>query len=271
MKIAVLGSGPSGLLAAEAASIAGHDVTIFSKSRKPSVITGAQYIHEAIPCVTNNNPDGNVIFHKVGTAEGYAKKVYGRIDAPTSWSIFPEGSRPMWSMAKIYDKLHHKWSEKINTRDIDSEWLNYLENKRDMFPLVISSIPAPIICKIDYHIFPKVDVVFETHNFVNEQLGENYIYYSGSESDDWYRSSMIGGHGWFEYGIGNAPVVNFIDGKPRQLRNGIKPLDTDCDCRKRMIRVGRWGEWKKARLVHHSYRKVFDALEVTEKPLRVPN
>jgi hypothetical protein len=186
MRIAVLGSGPAGLLAAQACATSGHEVTVFSKNREPSRITGAQYIHEPIPGLTADQPDGAVVFHKIGTAECYAKKVYGRFDAPTSWSIFPEGPRPMWSMSKVYDKLFQEWYEKINTVDIDSEWLDYLEKRRDMFALAISSIPCNIICQNPEHEFP-------------------------------------------------------------------------------------FGEWRKARLVHHAYFKALDALEVTAKPLHVPS
>jgi hypothetical protein len=267
MRIAVLGCGPSGLLAAHACEKSGHDVTIFSKAREPSPLTGAQYIHEPIPGLTTKQPDGVVMFHKVGTAEGYANKVYGRMDAPTSWSIFPEGQLPMWSMKKVYEKLFREWHDRINTRDIDKEWLDYLENKRDMFALVVSSIPCPIICERD-HDFPSVTVTFEPHDHKDPNLGEHYIIYSGSETDPWYRSSRVGGLGWYEYGGEyDQPLAG---GGVRKLRTGTKPLDTDCDCRPRMIRVGRFGQWRKGVLVHHSFGKMMDALEVTAKVLRVP-
>jgi hypothetical protein len=270
VRIAVLGSGPAGLLAAHACEANGHEVHIFTKSREPSVITGAQYIHEPIPGLTGE-PDGLVTFHKVGTAEGYAQKVYGSPYAPTSWGIFPEGDRKMWSMANAYYRLHERWAEKMDIVEIDREWLDYLEGKRDMFPLVVSGIPAPIICTNASHQFPRVNVKFESHNHKDPNLGEHYIYYSGDPMDPWYRSSHVGGLGWYEYGATAdiRPFLGRADGQ-REVRDGIKPLDTTCDCRKRMIRVGRFGEWRKAVLVHHAFFKTLDALEVTSKPLRVP-
>jgi hypothetical protein len=270
MRIAVLGCGPSGLLAAHACEASGHEVTVFSKAREPSPLAGSQYIHEPLPGLTGEKPDGAVVFHKVGTAEGYAEKVYGDRFAPTSWMIFPTGPRPMWSMSKVYQKLFQDWYEKINTVTIDAEWLDYLEQRRDMFALVISAIPCPVICRNPDHNFPFVKVMFEEHDHKDPNLGEHYIYYSGSESDRWYRSSHVGGLGWYEYGETANILSHYANGEPRVLRDGIKPLDTDCDCRPRIIRVGRFGEWRKARLVHHSYFKALDALEVTAKPLHVP-
>lgn len=270
MRIAVLGCGPAGLLAAHACERSGHEVTVFSRDRQPSSLSGAQYIHEPIPGLTTEQPDGAVIFHKVGTAEGYAKKVYGRLDAPTSWSIFPEGPRPMWSMSKVYEKLFRDWYEKIMAQEIDAKWLDYLEERRDMFALVISAIPCPVICQKPEHKFPKVNVVFEEHDHKDPNLGDNYIYYSGSESDPWYRSSHVGGLGWYEYGEAVELSAHYRDESPRVLRTGIKPLNTDCNCRPRMIRVGRFGEWRKGRLVHHSFFKTLDALEITSKALHVP-
>jgi hypothetical protein len=271
MRIAVLGSGPAGLLAAHACSASGHDVTIFTKNRDPSPITGAQYIHEPIPGLTNDLPDGVVQFHKVGTAEGYANKVYGDPFAPTSWDLFPVGIRKMWSMKAVYDRLFNEWYENMNTVDIDGEWLDYLEDKRDMFALVISAIPCPIICKArNQHEFPSVEVVFEDHDHKDANLGEHYIYYSGSETDPWYRSSHVGGQGWYEYGQKARVDPRSLGRRERNLRKGIKPLNTTCNCRKRMIRVGRFGTWTKGVLVHHAYFKALDALEVTSKPLHIP-
>lgn len=274
MRIAVLGSGPAALLAAHASEAAGHDVTIFTKSRKPSPITGAQYIHEPIPGLTGEEPDGIVRFHKIGTREGYANKVYGDPFAHTSWEIFPVGFRPMWSMKKVYDRLHNEWVERMNTVDIDCTWLDYLEDKRDMFALVISGIPCPVICRDPSHEFPSVEVLFEDHDHKDSNLGEHYIYYSGSESDPWYRSSHVGGQGWFEYGIVEGDKLlagaTVNPAQERHLRTGYKPLNTDCNCRRRMIRVGRFGTWTKGVLVHHAYFKTLDALEVTSKPLHIP-
>lgn len=274
MRIAVLGSGPAGLLAAHACEASGHDVTIFTKNREPSPITGAQYIHEQIPGLTNKEPDGVVQFHKIGTAEGYANKVYGDPFAPTSWDIFPVGTRKMWSMKVVYDRLFGEWYERMNSVEIDEDWLDYLENKRDMFALVISGIPCTVICKNSLHKFPSVNVVFEDHDHKDSNFGDHYIYYSGSESDPWYRSSHVGGLGWYEYGEKASRVLRIekaLGGRERNLREGIKPLNTDCDCRSRMIRVGRFGTWTKGVLVHHAFFKTLDALEVTRKPLHIPN
>lgn len=256
MKIAVLGSGPSGLLAAEACSIMGHDVQIFTKTHKPSPMGGSQYIHTDIQGVTPADPDGSVVFHKAGYAEGYAHKVYGSPDAPTSWDIFPTGSYPCWNLSRVYERLHRRWLDKISIVDIDRRWLDDFESI-DMFGLTMSAIPANVLCTNPMHKFPYAEVGFEPHNHADRALGDNYIYYSGDERDPWYRSSYIFGRGFWEYGINSLPTD-----RKRDIFLGIKPLDTDCDCRPRIVRVGRFGEWKKGKLVHHAFQKSMDALEV---------
>ncbi|HEY7420289.1 MAG TPA: hypothetical protein VH593_34240, partial [Ktedonobacteraceae bacterium] len=83
IRAVVLGCGPAGLLAAHACSLNGADVRIFSLKR-PSYISGAQYLHQAIPGLSGA-PDGDIMITKVGTREGYAKKVYGNANKATSW------------------------------------------------------------------------------------------------------------------------------------------------------------------------------------------
>src|SRR5262245_15995908 len=92
IRVVVLGCGPAGLLAAHAASLYGCDVRILS-IRQPSIISGAQFLHEHIPGVTGDI-DGHVLFMKAGTAGGYAKKVYGNSRIPTSWDLWEPESRP---------------------------------------------------------------------------------------------------------------------------------------------------------------------------------
>lgn len=258
MKIAVLGSGPSGILAAEACRQMEHDVDIFSKTRKPSPMNGSQYIHESLPGITPFEPSGEVTFHKIGDARGYASKVYGSPDAPTSWDIFPTGSFPCWNLAHIYKRLHKRYVDDLLEVDIDGQWIDDLLRVR-MYDLIISAIPAKVLCKNPLHRFPYVDVIFESHEHQDSNLGQHYIYYNGLAEDPWYRSSFIFGRGFWEYGAHNLPFAF-------KLRNGayfgIKPLDTDCDCRPNIVRVGRFGEWKKGVLVHDAFRKTIDALEV---------
>lgn len=256
MKVAVLGSGPSGLLAAEACRQMGHEVMIFSRTKQPSPMGGSQYIHTAIPGITPTDPDGSVVFHKVGHAECYANKVYGDPNAPTSWDIFPTGSYPCWNLARVYESLHKLWVNHISVVDIDASWLGDYD-RVDFFDLTFSAIPAKVLCTNPTHQFPFVEVAFESHRHVDSSLGDNYIYYSGDDKDSWYRSSHIFGRGFWEYGINSIPRDRL-----RDMFTGIKPLDTDCDCRPKLVRVGRFGEWKKGKLVHHAFQKTMDALEV---------
>jgi hypothetical protein len=258
MKVLIFGCGPAGLLAAEAVKMSGHEAVILSQSYQPSPIGGAQYLHEHIEGVTSSEPDGLVHFHKVGTGQGYAKKVYGNKLAPTSWSIFPEGEFPCWNLASLYSRLHKDWMDSVSIVHINKVWLDAFEEEfANQFDLTISTIPASVLCTNPEHTFPAVKVAFEATKYADRNLGDNFIYYSGDPNDPWYRWSNIFGQGWKEYALNDVP-----QDRPRVVFEGVKPLNTDCDCRPRIVRAGRFGEWKKGRLVHHAYFKTLDALEI---------
>jgi hypothetical protein len=261
MNVVVLGCGPAGLLAAEAAQQRGHKVSIFSQSAEPSPMGGSQYIHEPIDGVTSPDPDGVINFHKLGTGQEYAEKVYGDKFAPTSWSVFPEGEFPCWNMARAYSMLFDKWKDRIHIAIANSRWLDRLESSNLISGgVVISTIPAKVLCTNPDHKFPFVEVAFESNNQVGDKnLGRNFIFYNGNPADSWYRCSYIFGRGWLEYNI------NMIPEGERNIIKGIKPVNTDCDCRPKIVRAGRFGEWKKGRLVHHAYSKTADVLEFLDE------
>src|SRR5215470_19138644 len=97
MKVAVLGCGPAGLMAAYACTVEGLTPHIYSKPNK-SIIIGAQYLHLPIPNITLPEPEVEIKYVKVGTPEGYARKVYGNEAAPTSWDRFSEGLHKGWGL-----------------------------------------------------------------------------------------------------------------------------------------------------------------------------
>ena len=77
MRVAVLGSGPAGLLAAHACVQQGVEPKIYSLKEK-SLMFGAMYLHEPIPDLNDpDRPDHDIMIVKEGTREGYAKNVYG--------------------------------------------------------------------------------------------------------------------------------------------------------------------------------------------------
>lgn len=244
--IAIFGCGPAGLLAAHACAEFGVDFNIYSIKRK-SPISGAQYIHMAIPGIHSpQEPDGHVIFSKVGTKGGYAKKVYGNMDAECSWDKFQEGLQPAWSMEKTYDALWDMYAEKIEHISITPSFVQQMTAVED---LVVNTIPMYMLCMRKEHHFAHTTVWIKTGSLGFAGLGPNTIIYNGLAQDDWYRASNLWGHESVEYGSRHPQAIH-----------GHKPLGNNCNCHPDMLRVGRFGKWQKGVLAHEAYFDTYQAL-----------
>lgn len=246
--IVVFGCGPAGLLAAQAASTTGQDVHIISL-KKPSIMRGAMYVHKEIPDITYE-PNGVLKYVKVGTKEGYAKKVYGDPEAPCSWDRY-EGEYTFWSMPAVYEVLWQKWEEKIYDQRVNAKVFRELRLTPQV-QLIINSVPLQQLCRHpDLYQWESERVYITDHSIVNEDT----ILYNGLEGDPWYRSSTICGHRSTEYPADQAPDA---------LEHGFfvtKPLRTTCDIPRayqHVLCVGRYGKWAKDELVHDAY---YDTLQ----------
>lgn len=245
-KLAILGSGPAGLLTAHAAERAGRSFDIISIPRK-SLLPGAMYIHEPIPGVTSTVPDGRVRFIKSGDRAGYAHKVYGSPDAPCSWDKFPEGDRDAWSMAKAYDKVWNMYAHEITDTWVGVEVLDVI---LDAYESVVSTIPAPSLCrKPDEHEFPAADIY--VLDMAARSVAENVIWYNGEPNCHWYRSSNVFG---YECTESTTPMPGSSEGR--------KPIKTNCDCNPTVLRLGRYGEWNKGILAHHVFQKALGRFQI---------
>lgn len=252
MKVAVLGCGPAGLMAAWAARENGADVKIFSPGRK-SFISGAQYLHDEIPGI--DLIPFTLEYKKYGSPDGYAEKLYGNAAAPCSWRDYPSGQHTAYPLGIAYDAV---WAALDPSCFIDvtitpTHIAGLLTNN----DLVVSTIPRPTLCMNKAHWFkerrvfitpkpPKVDDDGDDWN-----ISENKIIYNGWTSDPWYRASNIMGNVFTEYATEQPGMTRVI-----------KPLDTNCNCWEGAVQyVGRYGKWKKGVLVHNAYYEVDYALQ----------
>lgn len=253
MRVVILGCGPAGLLSAYACEQLGHKVVIISKKAK-SQIPGAVFLHESIPGLTATEPDGMVEFHKYGTQQGYARKVYGSVTAKCSWSLFDEGDHPAWSMFSLYDRLWERFESSIISGVVAPDDMSFFANE---FDLAISTIPAMSICENPDHTFESQGIyVINKSAYPNLY---NDIVYNGSNVDSWYRTSNIFGEESTESTIPYS--YEFAHSLGGIIFKGYKPTQTDCNCHPKIHRVGRFGRWEKGILVHHAYNQTVRLLE----------
>jgi hypothetical protein len=215
-------------------------------------MAGTQYLHEPIPGLTENEPDGTVVYVKRGTEQGYAQKVYGSPDAHVSWSKFHEGEHEVWHMGQAYGQLWDIFEDSIKDYEIGAGTIDSL---LAAYPLVISSIPAPKICKSLRQSF-RNQTIWVTDKMPSDvEIRDNLIVYNGRMEEHWYRASRIFGKDAIET---TKPMAD------SGWMYGHKPIETDCDCHDsvRFHRVGRFGCWKKGVLSHHAF---WDTVKILDK------
>lgn len=258
-RVAIFGIGPSGMVAAWAALRAGYGVTFFSETNEKSTLYGCQYLHAPIPGILTTKVEQTRVQYRLnGTAEEYRRKVYG-----DNWqgSVSPEdlaGEHDAWDIRATYDALcghimQHK-NVKIAPAKINHDWLTSCRSALGKYAHVISTIPAIALCEQPCMHPSQSGHYFQSHSIkaIGAPAYANYepdlITCSGLSMDlePWYRRATVFGHTTIEY--------------PRQYRasNVVsvrKPLVSDCDCHPEIIRMGRYGEWKKGVLVHQVYDK----------------
>lgn len=278
--VAILGCGPAGLFATRAVEEAGHTPFIYSLRIK-SEMFGAMYLHRSIPGLTVPEDWFTIDVIKTGTREGYAYNVYGDKDHDCSWDHIKSGTNDAWDLKAVYDRAWDKWYPEILDKYVSTGLLIQLLKS---FPLVISSIPAPHLC-LGGHNFdaqPIWVVHGEGRHLIEGVNDDDMMYYNGVPWDGsfaaiyegyterrsppdkymighpWYRFSQINRYQAWEHSRDPGPAVGVEWFK---TSHGQKPISTNCDCwvKDGLLRVGRFGTWKKGVLTHHAYEQALEA------------
>lgn len=252
MRVAVLGCGPAGLMAAHAAVLEGHEVDVISKRRK-SEMFGAQYLHEQIPGIPEVR-SGIVMYDLVGgTNEEYRAKVYGHEYAgPVSTEQFGQ-PHDAWDIRATYDALWMLHWERIKPGIWDARNTHvFTEAIVTGYDMVINSMPRPVLCyDKTSHKFPAQKVwavgdAPERGQFVPFRVEDMRAVCNASPDVGWYRASNIFGYGTVEWAREKRPPVTGV-------AEVLKPLANDCTCWPTIKHVGRYGTWQKGVLSHTAF------------------
>lgn len=259
MNILVLGCGPAGLMAVHAAARAGHDIKVVSKKRKSDMF-GAQYLHREIPGIDCG--ERQLINYQLrGTVEGYRNKVYGPGYKGTVSPEELEETHYGWDIRAAYDQLWDMYSDFIIDWEVTAEQL-LPEGQLGVLgcDYIISSLPAHLICKT--WVKESTEHFFEGRQIwatgdapeigVQDPIRAappNTVVCNGETSVGWYRSANVFGRSTTEWPGKRKPPVEGV-------AQVVKPLQTNCDCFPDIMRVGRFGRWKKGVLSHEAFYQV---------------
>lgn len=261
-KVAILGAGPAGLAAAHAAYLAGAWVHIFSRGEK-SRLYGCQYLHAPLPEISVEKR--TVSYELWGTADEYREKVYGDAwDGKVSPSDL-EGAHTAWDLRAAYDQLWdlyvgERGRAAFTAKEINPRTMFSSDIMGTFFTHYISTIPAPALCAAKPgHTFYGQEIwavgdAADQGQIAPVTVPADTIICAGGENPSWYRCSNVFGAATVEWPGQTKPPIPYA-------ARVTKPLYTDCDCFPDVIRMGRYGAWKKDQLTHHVFEQVTELLK----------
>lgn len=249
MKVAILGCGPAGLMAAHAAHIDGHVPVIYSR-KVESKMFGAMYLHKAIELINDPEPDFYLDVWKYGDGDGYRHKVYGHCDHPVSFDNYEVGKVAGWDLRVTYQMLWDVYSTFIEDVELGTSELAdiYFEHA-----VVLSTIPATALCRASHNFHSHK--IWVLHGEDQTLYGPaNIMIYNGDRTVPWYRYSQLGKYQSWEYA--SDPKDLGLRLSVFNLEKGTKPIHNDCDCPPPNVhRLGRFGQWQKGVLTHHAFEE----------------
>lgn len=265
--VAILGAGPSGLVAAHSAMMAGHDVHIYTKpdgngNPAKSALYGCQYLHAPIPGIDVSK--AIVDYRLQGESTDYRRKVYG---PESTVDVSPEtltGQHLAWNIRQTYDLMWMAHMDmgfsRVFPQSVGPEDLPGLIRS---YTAVISTLPAPSVCSHrSAHDFEssRVWAIGDAPNlgiWAPVEVEANTVVCSGDRRIRWYRAANVFGYTTVEW------PDRYLDLPPSAVPVR-KPIKTNCDCWPEVLRAGRFAEWTKGVLVHETYDKVKEFLYATK-------
>lgn len=274
MRVAILGCGPTGLLAAHACAQNGVEFHIYSKKRK-SFLFGSQYLHNPIPGL-DVGPGEPVKYVTIGTPDEYRRKTHGKywdgIVAPEDFQT----DHTAWNIRHAYDLLWQRYSRYIMSYEMERvfDTSPFYSTERDLrldlCDLVISTVPRTI-WKVQGEEFVYSEGwaagdAPEHGMFVPYDCEDNTIICDGTPYRSWNRLSKVFGYTTVEW-------PNSFEQKPpiENVSKITKPLRYESHGRhnpanaENWLHVGRYGKWQKGVVVTDAYDEVDNRLKEMTK------
>lgn len=257
MKVAVLGAGTDGLIAAHACQQAGVSPQVYSRKVKTKV-GGAQYLDRAIPGLNRPDKPETIIHHLVrGDEFAYRRKVYSAHPSLTEISeradVYNGMREPAWSLRRAYNELWGRWESQVLDNEIDVRFVAKLLDGHD---LVFSTVPLMSICSHRsgaYHNFHLRQSLIAP--VMLEKLVSDTVVWDGTRTSAWFRTSLVFGEVATEWPAG-APVPT-LD----KLMKVTMPIASDCNCWPSVVRLGRYGAWSRKEDTSEVFTRVISTLE----------
>lgn len=283
-RVAILGCGPAGLLAAHACSQAGVEFAIFSKRRK-SQLYGSQYLHNHIPGITGVNDSVDVKYVVRGTPEEYRRKTHGKF-----WDghVAPEDFEPdhkAWNIRQAYDVLWQKYGHLVNDYTVPKGedgyilefgvFTNGLERIHtstavnydiglDNYDLVVSTLPRVLwMVEGEEFIYSEgwaLGDAPEEGKFIDIFCDDNTIICDGTPEKAWTRVSRVFGYGSVEW-PGYLPEQPHPDAARVLKPLHYKPSASNSNPTRDWLHVGRYGQFEKGVVVTDAYDQVVKKLK----------
>lgn len=288
-KVAILGCGPTGLIAAHAVYCRGIAPYIFSKKRK-SQLFGSQYLHNPIPHLVKEDEGEQVKYVNIGTPEEYRRKTHG-----TAWDGLwaPEEFKTehmAWDIRAAYDRLWRRYSPLITDYQIvtrsNGAGVDYSKRhpykyllddvKISQYDLVISSVPRRI-WEVEGEIFIcsegwALGDAPESGKFVPFAIDDMNIICDGSDKTSYNRLSCVFGYKTVEWPkgypqkrdrhghIGPHPAASkFV--KPLKYVPGPGNGRSNPVNQENWLHIGRFGRWLKGIVVTDAWDDVNNRLD----------
>ena len=254
MEVAILGAGPSGMMAAHAVRMLGGQVVIFDRdpdqTRRSS---GVYFLHSACdltltPVTVRHRVTGAMGLTVEEVARRYSAKVYGPGNSPKT-SVVSALATPevvAYNAEEALAQLWQAYGDRVQRWAISG--LVDVLRLRDEVGLVVSTIPAPTL-------FPRVEYASVQCSVVVRQVEREkpWVEYNIEEGVSWYRRASLFGTETTEYGVGQRAVVGMgaVERVVTKVvgRGPLPPIEG-------LLLTGRYGAWDKWFLTDRVYQHV---------------